>query len=108
MGGDVIKPLSGPTPMTDAVLARSHGGLYNERQMAERADIYSLASNLERIAAEAMRALEEIVDTHSMYCENHVGVSEHSYGLAGTASAALSRIKAAGWEDSARLDGKEE
>jgi hypothetical protein len=38
-------------------------------------------------------ALEAIVLTHDMYCENHVGVSGHSYTLAGIARAALSEHK---------------
>ena len=41
-------------------------------------------------------ALEEIKDTHEGYCENHIGVSEHSYGLYGIACAALQQSQETG------------
>jgi len=54
--------------------------VWNERGLEQTAEILALRE-----------ALEQIVETHSGYCEHHVGVSNHSYALADIARAALAR-----------------
>ena len=54
--------------------------VWNERGLEQAAEILALRE-----------ALEQIVETHSGYCEHHVGVSNHSYALADIARAALAR-----------------
>ena len=65
------------------------------------AEIYALrglfAENKEQAAeiARLQTALDEIVQEHDMYCENHIGVSNHAYKLAAIARAAREKREAA-------------
>ena len=90
-----MTPLSGPTPMTDAALLRYTGGELVTFPKGLHATVDAdFARNLERIAAEAVRALEEIIkcairdpiDRETIYV-NTVAIQ--------LAQEALARIKAA-------------
>ncbi len=53
----------------------------------------SLIENLQRERNHYRDALQTIVDRHERHCEQHVGVSSHSYTLAGLARESLAEWK---------------
>ena len=117
------KPLDGPTPIVGADKIDWRPAIERARKYADSAPVrcraaveaafqqgygmgrFDGARNRERIAAEAVDALKLIM--HARRNPNVALTDMSRAGMRELAGEALSRIKAAGWEDSARLDGKE-
>ena len=97
------KPLDGPTPMTDGKSMPCHSLMCDCDTLYVEAKV---AKNLERIAAEAVGALESLRN-EALNAVCYVG-HDHQINAdvvqkldeqVDEAAEALSRIKAAGWED---------
>ena len=90
------KLLDGPTPMTDAATVLTCPSAHFPEGEGDPMVPVEVASNLERIAAEAVDALKLIM--HARRNPNAALTDMSRAGMRELAGEALSRIKAAGWD----------
>ena len=85
-----------PTPESDAFAEHLFvGAPAQSARFPTNTEWLAFARSLEQRLGAVTEALENIVASHDLHCEDHVGVSHHSHALDRIAREALAAIKEA-------------